>query len=216
MRVFDKPLLCFQTMIRAQNAHAYVNAGFLFEFNNSGGQRSIVSCRVCFGGINPSFTHAIGTETAMTGSNDLYTNDGLQRAISALQKDLLPDWVLPDASPVYRKNSAVALFYRFVLSTIPSPDQLKSDVRSASEPLQRGLSSGSQSYGTVPPEWPLTKAIPKYEGRIQTSGEATYVNDIQSGRSERELWAAFVVATAIGSKIVKIDPSEALVFPKSH
>lgn len=198
-------------MIRAQNAHAYVNAGFLFEFNKSHEHRAIVSCRICYGGINPGFTHAIETENTLKGSNDLYTNEGLQEAISALEKDLQPDWVLPDASPIYRKNLAIALFYRFVLSTTSAHNQLKFNVRSASEQLQRGLSSGIQTYGTIQSEWPLTQAIPKYEGRIQTSGEAIYVNDLQIGRGDPDLWIAFVPTTVVGKKIVKIDTSEALV-----
>lgn len=188
-----------------------MNAGFLLEYKASGNTRAVTSIRICYGGISPNFIHAAETEKALIGSSDLYSNEGLQKVVQSLQKELQPDWVLPDASPNYRKNVAIALFYRFVLSTTPAPDQLRGDVRSASEPLQRGLSSGMQSYGTVPLEWPLTKAVPKYEGRIQVSGEAFYANDLHSGDSSRELWAAFVVATRVHDKIVQIDATEALV-----
>lgn len=198
-------------MIRAQNAHAYVNAGFLLQYKTSGNTRTVQTIRICYGGINPNFIHAVETEKSLIGSSDLYTNEGLQKVVKSLQNEIKPDWVLPDASPDYRKNVAIALFYRFILSTIPTPDRLRGDVKSASEPLQRGLSSGLQSFGTVPLEWPLTKAIPKYEGQIQVSGEALYANDLHSGDSSRELWAAFVVATRVRDKIVQIDATEALV-----
>lgn len=192
-----------------------MNAGFLFKFQTTETTpkiRSIQSCRICYGGINPSFVHATATETILDSTTDLYSNAGLQKAIDSLKKELHPDWVLPDASPEYRKNLAIALFYRFVLSTIPLPDSsLNPAVRSAVEPLQRGLSSGFQSFGTVNSEWPLTAPVKKYEGQIQASGEALYANDIQSGDSSQELWAAFVGATEVGHRIVKIDPSEALV-----
>lgn len=41
----------YKIMPRAQNAHAYVNAGFLFEFNNNI-RELVTSARICFGGIN--------------------------------------------------------------------------------------------------------------------------------------------------------------------
>lgn len=39
-------------MPRAQNAHAYVNAGFLIIFNNESG--NVEDATLVFGGINPS------------------------------------------------------------------------------------------------------------------------------------------------------------------
>lgn len=41
----------------AQNAHAYVNAGFLIEYSNTNGivNKKLIACnRICYGGINPS------------------------------------------------------------------------------------------------------------------------------------------------------------------
>lgn len=195
-------------MPRAQNAHAYVNAGFLFQFNSS---KSVVSCRICYGGIHPNFTHATATEKLLTGSSDLYTNEGLKKVTDSLQQEIQPDWILPDASPEYRKSLAIALFYRFVLNTNPNMDKMKPEYRSGADTLARPLSSGSQSYGTNKDEWPLTQAVPKYEGRIQCSGEAQYANDMFSINSKDELWAAFVVATKVHSKIIKFDATDALV-----
>jgi hypothetical protein len=42
-------------MPRAQNAHAYVNAGFLFRLNGNNGGKVLAKPTVVFGGINPQF-----------------------------------------------------------------------------------------------------------------------------------------------------------------
>lgn len=205
----------FQIMIRAQNAHSYVNAAFLLEHEDSATTHNfkrISSCSICYGGISPEFLHASATEEILKSTTDLYSNAGLRRAIESLNKELQPNMISTDASPEYRKNVAIALFYRFVLSTMPLPDSnLSPNLRSSAEPLQRGLSSGQQSFGTVPSNYPITQPVKKYEGQIQASGEAIYANDLRSSDCSQELWAAFVHATQIGMKISNIDASEALV-----
>lgn len=190
-------------MPRAQNAHTYVNAAFLFKFNGD----IVESARLCFGGIDPSFIHATYTEKSLQGKN-LYTNETLQSAITYLNNEIIPDWVLPDASPDYRKNLAISLFYKFVLNTAPE-DKVKPEYRSGGDILQRSLSSGTQMFDTYKDKFPLTQPIPKYEGLIQVSGEAQYSNDMP--HFDDELFAAFVPATKVRAKIGKIDASDALV-----
>lgn len=190
-------------MPRAQNAHAYVNAAFLFKFNGE----IVDSARICFGGINPAFIHATNTEKSLQGKN-LYTNETLQSAISYLDNEVTPDWVLPDASPEYRKELAISLFYKFVLNTAPD-GKVKSEYQTGGEILQRPLSSGRQTFDTYKDKYPLTKPVPKYEGLLQVSGEAKYSNDMP--QLDNELWAAFVPTSKVRAKIGKIDASEALV-----
>lgn len=190
-------------MPRAQNAHAYVNAGFLFKF-----EKSIVrSARICFGGITPEFVHANETEKFLIGKN-LYSNKILQGALDCLISELNPDWVLPDACPEYRKNLGAALFYKFVLNTCPL-DKINAKFISGGTILDRAISSGTQSYDSFEEHYPLTETVPKYEGLIQCSGELQYINDLKPIKGE--LYAAFVQATEIHSFIESIDPSEALV-----
>ena len=165
------------------------------------------SARICFGGIDPSFVHASKTETSLQGKN-LYTNETLQSAISVLNSEVIPDWVLPDASPEYRKNLAISLFYKFVLNTAPD-DKVKPEHKSGAEILQRPLSSGMQMFDTYKDKFPLTQPVPKYEGLIQVSGEAQYANDIPN--LDNELWAAFVPTSKVRAKIGKIDTTDALV-----
>lgn len=201
----------YKIMPRAQNAHAMVNAAFLFEFDTKDDKKSVKSCQICYGGINSKFIHAEATENLLTGIDDLYTEENLEKAIKSLQSEIEPDSMLPDPDPIYRKHLAISLFYRFFLSTAPA-NKIKSEYASGSTGLERPLSSGIQTYQPDEKKYPLTEAIPKYEGLIQCSGEAEYVNDIFSGLTvDKELWAAFVPATEVHSQIVEIDPSDALV-----
>ncbi|XP_062703177.1 uncharacterized protein LOC109421858 [Aedes albopictus] len=197
-------LRTFKIMARAQNALAYMNAAFLVKFDTS---RTIINeTRICFGNISASFTRAEQTERFLTGKT-LFSNNSLQAAIKPLNDELKPDWILPESSAEYRKNLAIALFYKFVLTIAPM-DSVKSLYRSGATVLDRPLSSGHQSYDTYNKYWPLTKYIPKVEGLAQCAGEAEYINDIHP--FPNELFAAFVVATVPLSNVAQIDPTQAL------
>uniref|UniRef100_A0A240PL19 FAD-binding PCMH-type domain-containing protein n=1 Tax=Anopheles epiroticus TaxID=199890 RepID=A0A240PL19_9DIPT len=197
----------FKIMPRAQNAHAYVNGAFLLKLEGS----NIVSSNICFGGIDPKFTHALKTEEFLKGKN-LLTNETIQGALKTLASELSPDWVLPDASPEYRKNLALSLFYKFALNIAPElKASVKNEYKSGGTVLERPVSSGTQSFDTIKENWPLTKNIPKIEGLLQTSGEAKYANDLPV--FPNELYAAFVLGTESQTKIVDIDASEALKIP---
>ena len=200
----------YKIMPRAQNAHALVNAAFLFEFEELDGKKTIKSCHICYGGINPKFMHAEATEKLLIGANDLYSNECLFKAIKSLQNELVPDSTLIDAPVEYRKNLAIALFYRFILATAPPELQIPRQYVSGGLPLERPLSSGSQIFQSNEKTYPLTQPALKYEGLIQCSGEAEYVNDMFS-QAGQDLWAAFVPATQVHSKIVRIDATKALV-----
>ncbi|XP_031636493.1 xanthine dehydrogenase-like [Contarinia nasturtii] len=203
----------YKVMPRAQNAHAMVNAAFLFEFGMNDGKASVKSCQICYGGINPQFIHAEATEKLLTGVDDFYTEDVLQKAIKSLQNEIEPDSVLPDPPADYRQKLAIALFYRFFLNTAPA-DKIKSEYSLGRTGLDRPLSSGIQTYESDEKSYPLTQPLTKYEGLIQCTGEAQYVNDMFSASTvDNELWCAFVPATEVHSKIVQIDATKALNIP---
>lgn len=104
-------------MPRAQNAHAMVNAGFLLQLDN---RHVIESARIVYGGISPSFVHAEKTEKYLIGKN-IFENTTLQGAFEALNEEVLPDDVLPQASPEFRKNLAISLFYKvYKITTRPT------------------------------------------------------------------------------------------------
>ncbi|XP_001688833.2 uncharacterized protein LOC5667145 [Anopheles gambiae] len=199
----------FKIMPRAQNAHAYVNGAFLIKLEGS----EIISSNICFGGIDPQFTHALKTEEFLKGKN-LLTNETIQGALKTLAAELNPDWVLPDAAPEYRKNLALSLFYKFTLqvaSVLRFP--LKNEYKSGGSVLSRAISSGAQQYETnqQQEQWSLIKKIPKIEALYQTSGEAKYINDLPT--LPGELYAAFVLGTKVHANIASFDAEEALQIP---
>lgn len=75
-------------------------------------------------------------------------------------------------------------------------------------PDKRPISSGQQDFPTKEKNWPLTKPIPKIESLIQSTGEATYVSDIDH---EGVLHAAFALSTEGNATIFKTDKARALV-----
>lgn len=178
-----------------------MNAAFNFRLQNG----IVAEARLCFGGISPKFVHASATESLLI-NRDIFKASDLETIMACLDNELHPNWVLPDASPEYRKMLALALLYRFVLNISPTvrPQNL-----SGSRPLLRPISSGTQSFETFEKKYPLTKPVEKYEGLLQCSGEAMFVNDMPSIKGE--LWAAFVVATKVHYKIAEIDTDEAMV-----
>lgn len=92
----------------AQNAHAIVNAAFLLQLTNFG---KVQSASIVYGGINPSFIHAVNTEKLLIGKS-LFNNRTLQESFNSLNNELNPNVMPPDPSPVYRKNLAISLFYK--------------------------------------------------------------------------------------------------------
>uniref|UniRef100_A0A6P7EZ01 Xanthine dehydrogenase-like n=1 Tax=Diabrotica virgifera virgifera TaxID=50390 RepID=A0A6P7EZ01_DIAVI len=193
----------YKMMPRAQNAHAMVNAGFLVKLKNN----VVTYANIVYGGINPQFIHASKTEKFLIQQN-LYKNDTLQKAFNSLKQELIPDWVLPDPTPEFRKNLAISLFYKFVLKTSP-PNLVGARYKSGGTILTRALSTGVQQYGTDNKQWPLTQPIPKVESLAQTSGQIKYILDMPD--IPHECHASFVTAKCVaGSKITNVDVSQAL------
>ncbi|XP_055607619.1 xanthine dehydrogenase-like [Uranotaenia lowii] len=195
----------YKIMPVAQNARAYVNAAFLIKLSITGEIPESVT--LCFGGINPCFVHATQTENYLI-NRPIFTNQTLKQSMAILSSELSPDHVLPDASPEYRKNLALSLYYKFLLELGKQRKILDPRYVSGATDLERPLSSGRQSYDTYPKKWPLTQNISKIEGLIQASGDAEYIND--KTKLPNELYAAFVLATEVRSRIKCIDATEAL------
>lgn len=176
-------------MPRAQNAHALVNAGFLFKLDSN---NKIESATIVFGNINPDFIHASQTEKFLEGK-ELFSDDTLQGAFKTLDGELKPDFVLPEPEPEFRKQLSIALFFKVsvpnnlrrysqivifqaVLKMAPE-GKVDPKNKTAGEKMVRPVSSGVQDYETNESLYPLTKAIPKIEALAQTSGE--FVPDLR-------------------------------------
>ncbi|KAL0109816.1 hypothetical protein PUN28_013467 [Cardiocondyla obscurior] len=193
----------YKIMPRAQNAHAFVNAGFLFKLDGSA--KVLEKPNIIYGGINKSFFHAVNTELMLVGKSIL-NNQVLKSALETLHNELQPDHVLPDYSPEFRRTLAEGLFYKFVLSI--KPEKLNNRLYSGAFILERGLSSGKQSYDTNKTLWPVNKPTTKYDAIKQTSGEAQYCNDLPP--YPREVFCAFVLTEISNGNIDSIDASKAL------
>ncbi|XP_043258855.1 indole-3-acetaldehyde oxidase-like [Colletes gigas] len=193
----------YKIMPRAQNAHAHVNAGFLFKLDGAG--KVLTKPNIIIGGINTDFLHASNTEAFLVDKNIL-NKDVVKQAIQTLDSELHPNYVLPDYSPEFRKTLAEGLFFKFVLSI--KPENVDPKARSGGTILQRELSSGKHDYDTDKNLWPMNQPLPKMESVYQTSGEAQYTNDVPP--MPNEVSCAFVLTTVASGHVENIDPSEAL------
>lgn len=192
----------YKIMPKAQNAHALVNAGFLFQMKGN----QVQSARIVFGNITKNFVHAALTEAFLRGSN-LFDSKILQQAYEHLDTELKPQEELPEPPAEFRKQLAISLFYKFILSIAP---QVRDDFKSGGTLLQRPLSKGSQDFGSDKKSYPLTEPVIKVEALAQTSGQAEYIDDIPDRPGQ--MHGAFVLAEAAAHSVIKnVDASKALV-----
>ncbi|XP_030027604.2 indole-3-acetaldehyde oxidase [Manduca sexta] len=105
-------MVTYKITPREQNAHAEVNAAFLFKFDPH--THRVVEASIVYGGINPSFSHAYETEKHLVGQF-IFTNEVVQSALSCLDSEIHPDINPPDPSPSFRKKLALSLFYKVCL-----------------------------------------------------------------------------------------------------
>ena len=101
----------FKIMPRSSNAHAYVNAGFL-AFVDKPNSKLLNRPRIVFGGISSTFIHASATESFLEGRE--LTQDIFLEALGILAEELILDEEPGLASPVYRKQLALGLFYKVI------------------------------------------------------------------------------------------------------
>ncbi|EFA13013.1 xanthine dehydrogenase/oxidase [Tribolium castaneum] len=194
----------YKIMPRAQNSHAHVNAGFFFKFSTDS---ILESATIVYGNINPTFIHASESEKLLAGKN-LFDNNTLQQVFATLSKELITDVIPPDPTPEFRKQLAIALFYKAVLTVAP-PDKLSPKNVSGGPVLTRPVSSGTQDYETNESLYPLTEAVPKLEALAQTSGQAQYIHDMPE--VPHQLHGTLILAEAPPNSTIKtIDASKAL------
>ncbi|KAJ2951519.1 hypothetical protein O0L34_g13669 [Tuta absoluta] len=202
-------LVTYKIMPRSQNAHAVVNAGFLYKLSRF--NTNVQEARIVYGNLSPTFIRARSTESLLVGTN-LFTNETLQKAIRNLKNELIAVEMPPEPSAEFRKQLAINLFYKGLLSLCPT---LKVDSRYRSGITRikesRPESDGRQIFDTNPTLWPVTQPIPKLEALIQCAGEAPYSEDLPS--FPREVFAAFVLSTQAIGTIDSIHPERALAYP---
>jgi xanthine dehydrogenase/oxidase len=208
---FDQPtehFLTFKIMPRHVNARAYVNAGFRLGTTTATSKTVGSTVVIVYGGIGPHTTEALNTEKYLVGK-DLREQATLSSAMSVLSSEINPDSRPAAASAEYRKSLALSLFYKFYLSILGSDASPR--LHSAPSTIYRPVSSGTQQYSSDPSRYPLTKPMTKLAAKMQTSGEAEYVDDIPL--YPNEVRGAFIISTQANAKLVSLDTSAALGMP---
>ncbi|XP_047533953.1 xanthine dehydrogenase 1-like isoform X2 [Vanessa atalanta] len=198
----------FKIMPRSQNAHAIVHAGFNYKLNEAG---VVVGSRIVYGGLSPVFTRAWKTEAYLRGKA-LFRNETLQGALKVLNAELVVTEELPAPPVEFRRQIALSLFYKGLLSLCPQKT-LNPRYYSGAVKIHetRPVSDGKQIFTTNPTIWPLNKPFPKLDALIQCAGETKYTEDVPS--LPGEVYAVFVLSTVARGKIISIDPSKALSEP---
>ncbi|XP_046583492.1 indole-3-acetaldehyde oxidase-like [Haliotis rubra] len=189
----------FKISPRHQNAHAYVNAAFCMVVDSQ--NRVVGRPSLVFGGISPNTIHASKTEDLMMGKC-LSDASLLQDILKYLFAELQPTQQKLSASPEYRRQLAVNLFYKFLLNLRNGEEGDNS---------YRPLSTSRQTFENVPSEWPLKEPMPKLTAPLQASGEAVFVDDLPAMKNQ--LYGAFVLTSVANGKLVDIDASKAVNIP---
>ncbi|XP_015777058.1 PREDICTED: indole-3-acetaldehyde oxidase-like [Acropora digitifera] len=158
----DTIMRSYKVMPRAQNSHAYVNAGFNAQMDMS--SMSVKFFSIVLGGIGPYPYHATKTEVLLK-DKVLMDETTLKAALNSLAEEIVPDPSPTSASKEYRKSVAMGLFYKFYLSLLGNKASAR--VRSAADKFIRPVSSGIQSYDSQAKEYPLTKPMTKLSAKIQ-------------------------------------------------
>ncbi|CAH2090182.1 unnamed protein product [Euphydryas editha] len=198
----------FKIMPRSQNAHAIINAGFLFKYKND--KNTLEKATIVYGNVSPHFVHASKTEELLI-DKDPFAEDILESTLNSLHAEINPDTVPPEPSAEYRKMLAVSLYYKAILSLCPK-GKLDEKYRSGGNVIKRHSSKGTQMYDTDESVWPLNKPVPKLEALVQCSGEGTFANDLTT--QTNEVFGAFVTADVNpGSIIAGFDTTEAFKIP---
>ncbi|XP_021958024.1 xanthine dehydrogenase [Folsomia candida] len=205
-RSTDYHFRSFKITRRFQNAHAYVNAGFLLKVVDG---KIAEQPRICYGGINPQFVHATATEEFLAKNPDIGNDQVLQNAFQILDKEIKPDFHPPEAIPEYRKFLTQSLLYKTILGILPG--KASQHIKSGGPDIPRSISKGTQVFESDKSDSRLYKAMPKYEGAWQASGEAEYTTDIP--KRPDELFGVFILSTIGSGTLKSIDATEALAMP---
>ncbi|XP_041981244.1 xanthine dehydrogenase 1-like [Aricia agestis] len=205
---YENRVVTFKIMPRSQNAHAMLHSGYLYQLDQ---QNIVRRCRIIYSGLSENFLRAFKTEKFLIGK-PLFTNETLQGALKVLDAEMVVTLKLPEPSVEYRRQEALSLFYKGLLTICPA-NILRPKYASGAIKVHkaRPVSSGRQTFDTDTKDWPVNQAIPKLDGLLQCSGEAKYAEDVPT--LQNEVYAAFVLSTVGLGKIARIDPTSALACP---
>ncbi|RNA06065.1 xanthine dehydrogenase-like, partial [Brachionus plicatilis] len=204
-----------KVMPRSQNAHAYVNSGFRFEFESAQSTKLVNEPLLCFNGIDENFFHAEKTQKFLQ-NKDLLDSAVFTGSVKILNDELRESGILVQKDPLlttpdYRISLALSMYYKFYIQILHSKSkEIKTELKSLPESIvdSRKISNSEESVEIDNQSFPLTKPIPKLNAYSQTSGETKYVDDLPP--SAHQTHGAFILSTIASAKIDHIDIEQAL------
>jgi xanthine dehydrogenase/oxidase len=205
----------FKITPRAQNSLSYISCGFRFDFTSSESSQIASKPIIAFNGVNQGFFRASRLESYLE-FNNIQSEDVFKESIEILKNELRSSGLFEStnpllASPQYRANLCLSLYYKFVLSIVQP--HIKKEFESALESIvdTRPISKGSHTYEKNEQLFPFTKPIPKLSSYAQTSGESKYVDDLSE--LTHQLHGAFILTQVASARISSICTEEALKMP---
>lgn len=206
---------------RREDDIAIVTCCLWVAFDKSGAEHKeakVASARLAFGGVWKTPTRAARTEKFLAGRD--WNEATLRGALSLLAEDFPLGPSTPGGMPKYRMTLCGSFFYKFFVSvskelasrSLPSMKASPRDL-SACKPYERPVSTGSQSFESVPAgsSAVVGRSLPHTSAQLQVSGEAKYLDDRRS--SGQLLHAALVTSREPSARLLGVDAKRALAVP---
>jgi xanthine dehydrogenase/oxidase len=195
-----------KVMQRATHSDRIVTFGAYFDVAANG---SVADARVLVGGASEAMLIPKKTLTAIIGKK--LDDASFKAASAALLEEIRAK---PSTDPLhtaaYRESVALGFLYKAYLAMQKNlPPPVNSAIVPFIPPSVRPISSGTESFGTVPAENPIGTYVPKLTARCQASGEATYASDSAVGA----LFGQLVFSTTANATLKSLDPVDALKLP---
>jgi CO/xanthine dehydrogenase FAD-binding subunit len=197
----------FKAMLRHQNSHALVNAGFLLTL---GPGNTVSAARIFYGGVSKQIFRATRTETQIIGN--ALSQTVLTNALAGLQQDI--DNTGPSTyygtTDAYRRQVASSFLYKLFIRALP-PASISARNASAGERYVRPVSSETATYSSDPAEAPVSDPVMKLGALKQVAGEALYTFDEKQERDG--LYGALATTQVAAGTITAIDTTAAAAVP---
>lgn len=217
----NQHFLAYKQAKRRDDDIAIVNLALNVKFQP--GTDCVEYLNMAFGGMAPTVAMSPNTSKAAHGQR---WNDEL---VEIVNKELINELPLSPSAPggniLYRRSLTLSLFFKAYLHIAqelegkivdrePIPDEEKSGAAQFHTPIPKS----TQFYEKVPehqaPHDPVGRPKIHMSAFKQTTGEATYIDDMP--RWENELYLAVVLSTKAHAKILKIDAHDALKVKGVH
>ncbi|CAA6660108.1 unnamed protein product [Spirodela intermedia] len=206
----------FKQAHRRDDDIALVNAGMRVFVKENHQNWEVVDASIVFGGVAPVSLAAVRTESFIVGKT--WDKKLLHDALSNLKEEISLGEDAPGGMIEFRKSLTLSFFFKFFLWVSSMLNDNKHDIdrllareQSAIRPFDRPPSTGSQSYELVNRGTSVGHPSVHLSARLQVSGEAEYVDDVQMPQSG--LHAALVLSTKAHARILSVDDSSARCSP---